>query len=73
MSNGYMASMTIDILGKKLNENISIYHLSINNPKGETGIVTAQKMAFDIFGEGYIQLDRKTISGCIQFMKERIK
>lgn len=67
MSNGYMASMTIDILS----ENISMYHLSINNPKGKTGIVTAQKMAYEIFGEGYIQLDMKTISGCIQFMKEK--
>mgnify|MGYP003395091234 CR=1 FL=1 len=67
MSNGYMASMSIDVLS----ENISMYHLSINNPKGKTGIVTAQKMAYEIFGEGYIQLDMKTISGCIQFMKEK--
>jgi hypothetical protein len=67
MSNGYIASMTIDILS----ENISMYHLSINNPKGKTGIVTAQKMAYEIFGEGYTQLDMKTISGCVQFIKER--
>lgn len=67
MSNGYMVSMTIDILS----ENISMYHLSINNPKGNTGIVTAQKMAYDIFGEGYVQLKMKTISGCIQFIKEK--
>lgn len=67
MSNGYMASMTIDVLG----ERVSIYHLSINNPKGKTGIVTAQKMAYEIFGEGYTQLDMKTISGCIQFIKEK--
>lgn len=67
MSNGYMASMTIDVLS----ERISIYHLSVNNPKGKTGIVTAQKMAYEIFGEGYTQLDMKTISGCMQFVKEK--
>lgn len=67
MSNGYMASMTIDVLS----ENISMYHLSINNPKGKTGLVTAQKMAYEIFGEGYVQLDVKTISGCIQFIKKK--
>lgn len=67
MSNGYMASMTIDILS----ERISIYHLSVNNPKGKTAIVTAQKMAYEIFGEGYTKLDMKTISGCIQFVKEK--
>lgn len=68
MSNGYNASMTIDVLS----EYISIYHLSINNPKGKTGIVTAQKMAYEIFGEGYIQLSAaETISGCIQFIKRK--
>lgn len=68
MSNGYNAAMTIDILS----ERISIYHLSINNPKGKTGIVTAQKMAYEIFGEvGYTQLDIENISGCIQFIKEK--
>lgn len=67
MGNGYMTSMTIDILS----ENLSMYHLSINNPKGKTGIVTAQKMAYEIFGEGYVQLDMKNISGCIQFIKEK--
>lgn len=66
MSNGYMASMTIDVLS----ENISMYHLSINNPKGKTGIVTAQKMAYEIFGEGYVQLDMESVSGCVQFIKE---
>lgn len=66
MSNGYNASMSIDILS----EHKSIYHLSINNPKGKTGIVTAQKMAYEIFGEiGYTQLDIENISGCIQFIK----
>lgn len=68
MSNGYMASMSIDVLS----ENISMYHLSINNPKGKTGIVTAQKMAYEIFGEGYVQLNMKTISGCVQFIKEKV-
>lgn len=68
MSNGYMASMTIDVLS----ENISMYHLSINNPKGKTGIVTAQKMVYEIFGGGYVQLNMKTISGCIQFIKEKV-
>lgn len=58
MSNGYNASMTIDVLSE-------------NNPKGQTGIVTAQKMAYEIFGEGYTQLDMKTISGCAQFIKEK--
>lgn len=67
MINGYNTSMTIDVLS----ENISMYHLSINNPKGKTGIVTAQKMAYEIFGEGYTQLDMKTVSGCIQFIKEK--
>lgn len=67
MSNGYMTGLSIDILS----ENISMYHLSINNPKGKTGIVKAQKMAHDIFGEGYVQLDRQSISGCIQFIKEK--
>ena len=67
MSNGYNASMTIDVLS----ENISMYHLSINNPKGKTSDVKAQKMAYEIFGEGYTQLDMKTISGCIQFIKEK--
>jgi len=66
MSNGYNASMTMDVLS----ERISIYHLSINNPKGKTGIVTAQKMAYEILGEGYAQLDIETISGCIQFIKK---
>lgn len=68
MSNGYNTSMTIDVLS----ENISLYHLSINNPKGKTGDVTAQKMAYEIFGEGYVQLNMKTISGCIQFIKEKV-
>lgn len=67
MNNGYMASLTIDVLS----ERISIYHLSVNNPKGKTWIVTAQKMAYEIFGEGYTQLDMKTISGCMQFVKEK--
>ena len=67
MSNGYIAGLSIDIL----NERISMYHLSINNPNGKTGIVTAQKMAYEIFGEGYVQLDRQSISGCIQFIKEK--
>lgn len=67
MSNGYTASMTIDVLS----ENISMYHLSINNPKGKTGIVKAQKMAYEIFGDGYVQLDMETISGCVQFIKEK--
>ena len=60
MSNGYMAFMTIDILS----ENISMYHLSINNPKGKTGVVTAQKMAYEIFGSGYTQLNiaNKTVN-----------
>lgn len=69
MSNGYVASLSIDVLS----ERISMYHLSVNNPKGETGIVKAQKMAHEIFGEGYVQLDRRSISGCIQFIKEKIK
>ena len=67
MSNGYMASMTIDVIS----ENISLYHLSVNNPKGQTGIVTAQKMAYEIFGEGYTQLNMETISGCVQFIKKK--
>lgn len=67
MSNSYTASMTIDILS----ENMSMYHLSVNNPKGKTGIVTAQKMAYEIFGEGYVQLKMKSISGCLQFIKEK--
>jgi microsomal dipeptidase-like Zn-dependent dipeptidase len=67
MSNGYNTAMTIDVLSDR----ISIYHLSINNPKGKTGIVTAQKMAQEIFGEGYTQLDIETISGCIQFIKKK--
>lgn len=67
MSNGYNAAMTIDILS----ERISIYHLSIINPKGKTGIVKAQRMAYEILGEGYTQLDIETISGCIQFIKAK--
>ena len=67
MSNGYIAGLSIDILS----ERISMYHLSINNPKGKTGVVKAQKMAHEIFGEGYVQLDRQSISGCIQFIKEK--
>lgn len=65
MINGYIASMTIDVLS----ERISIYHLSVNNPKGKTRIVTAQKMAYEILGGGYTKLDMETISGCIQFIK----
>jgi hypothetical protein len=41
------------------------------NPKGKTGIVTAQKMAYEILREGYTQLDIETISGCIQFIKAK--
>ena len=67
MSNGYLAGLSIDVLS----ENISMYHLSIKNPKGKTGIVTAQKMAYEIFGEGYIKLDRQSISGTIQFIKKK--
>lgn len=67
MSNGYTAAMTIDILS----EYISIYHLSINNPKGKTSDVTAQRMAYEILGDGYTQLDRKNISGCVQFIKKK--
>ena len=67
MSNGYLAGLSIDVLS----ENISMYHLSIKNPKGKTGIVKAQKMAYEIFGEGYVKLDRQSISGCIQFIKEK--
>ena len=67
MSNGYLAGLSIDILS----DNISMYHLSIKNPKGKTGIVKAQKMVHEIFGEGYIKLDRQSISGCIQFIKEK--
>ena len=67
MSNDYQTGLSIDIL----NENISMYHLSIKNPKGNTGIVKAQKMAHEILGEGYIRLDRQSISGTIQFIKEK--
>ena len=67
MSNGYMVGLSIDIFS----ENVSMYHLSINNLKGQTGIVKAQKMAHEIFGEGYTQLNMKSISGAIQFIKIR--
>lgn len=67
MSNGYTAGLSIDVLS----ERISMYHLSINNPNGQTGIVKAQKMAKEIFGEGFIKLDVMSISGAIQFIKEK--
>jgi hypothetical protein len=64
MSNGYNAAITIDVLS----EHISMYHLSIHNPKGKTGTVKAQQMAYEILGEGYVQLST-SISGNIQFIK----
>ncbi len=67
MSNGYVASLSLDILS----EDKSIYHLSVSNPKGIVKIDTAQRMAHDILGEGYTPLTIGPLSGCHQFIKEK--
>lgn len=67
MSNGYVASLSLDILS----EDKSIYHLSVSNPNGIVKIDTAQRMAHDILGEGYTPLTIGPLSGCHQFIKEK--
>ncbi len=65
MSNGYIAALSLDVLS----EDVSMYHLSVSNPKGKVSVVTAQKMAFEILGEGYTVFTIGKLSGCHQFIK----
>lgn len=68
MSNGYTASLSLDVLS----ERISIYHLSVNSSNGKPDSNIANRMAQQILGNGYKMLTVGKLSGCIQFMKEKI-
>lgn len=67
MSNGYSASLSLDILS----ERVSMYHLSVNSADGNPDPIVAENMAREIIGEGYFPLTVGKISGCIQFMNEK--
>lgn len=69
LSNGYSASLSLDILS----ERISMYHLSVNSPNGKPDSNISNRIAQQILGNGYKMLTVGKLSGCIQFIKEKVE
>ncbi len=65
LSNGYRATLTMDIL----EENKRLLHLSVSKSRGTTDIDTAQKIADDIIGEGNAMIGPMHLKNVLHFMK----
>ncbi len=66
ISNGYMVSMSIDVLRTYL----EIHHVSVMNPKGATDPAEAEHIAKDILGEGYqFVMHGELVHNNLHFMK----